>query len=288
MMKLSARRMVWVSFAANALFAAGHLALGLYTASWWFIVICEYHLLLGVMRFILLRKTAWTNAQTPARFTGIMFLFVSLCLTGTVILCAVRDRGTKYHEIVMITLALYAFSKVTLAIINLCKARGHTAPTLRALRCISLADALVSICSLQRSMLVSFEGMRAGSIRLFNILTGSGICIIIFVFGLNLIGGKRINMAKSKIIAAGEKIAENVAEGYKKIEKGVVDGYKSIEKGVVDGYKAIEKGVVDGYTRLEDKFVDKYLTHEGETVEEAKARLKKDREENEEKADGEK
>lgn len=277
MMKLSVRRMAWVSFAANALFAAGHLALGLYTASWWFIVICEYHLLLGVMRFILLRKTAWTNAQTPARFTGIMFLFVSLCLTGTVILCAVRDRGTKYHEIVMITLALYAFSKVTLAVINLCKARGHTAPTLRALRCISLADALVSICSLQRSMLVSFEGMRAGSIRLFNMLTGSGVCLIIFVFGLNLIRGKRIHMAKTKVMTAVEKMAETVTEGY-----------KAIEKGVVDGYKAIEKGVVGGYTRLEDKFVDKYLTHDGETVEKAKARLKNERKETEEKADGEK
>ena len=75
--------------------------------------------------------------------------------------------------------------------------------------------------------------------------------------------GKYTDMAKSKIVKANEKIAEAVTGGYKKIEKGVVDGYKKIEQ-----------GVVGGYTKLEDKFVDAYLTKDGETIEEAKARLK--------------
>ena len=43
----------------------------------------------------------------------------------------------------------------------------------------------------------------------------------------------------------------------------------------MDGYKKIEQGVVSGYTKLEDKFIDTYLTKEGETVEEAKIRIKK-------------
>ena len=59
-------------------------------------------------------------------------------------------------------------------------------------------------------------------------------------------------MAKSRMIALG----------------------KRIETTVVDGYKKIEKGVVDGYTKIEDNFVDRYLTRDGETVEEAKQRLK--------------
>ena len=179
-----------------------------------------------------------------------------------------KDRGIRYHEIVMITLALYAFIKVTLGIINLVKASRHAASAWVCLRNISLADALVSICSLQRSMLVSFGDMAQQDITLFNILTGSGVCIIVFMLGLNLIGGKRVTMAKSKIVEANEKIAE-----------GVVKGYKAIEKGVVDGYQKIEQGVVSGFAKIEDKFVDRYLTHEGETVEEAKERLKKEAEE---------
>ena len=39
----------------------------------------------------------------------------------------------------------------------------------------------------------------------------------------------------------------------------------------------IVKGVVDGYTKIEDKFVDAYLTKDGETAQEAKARLKKEK-----------
>lgn len=35
-----------------------------------------------------------------------------------------------------------------------------------------------------------------------------------------------------------------------------------------------ETAVVEGYTKVEDKFVDNYLTRDGETVEDAKKRLK--------------
>lgn len=34
--------------------------------------------------------------------------------------------------------------------------------------------------------------------------------------------------------------------------------------------------VVGGYTKIEDKFVDMYLTKEGESIEEAKERLRRD------------
>lgn len=61
-------------------------------------------------------------------------------------------------------------------------------------------------------------------------------------------------MAKTKIVKVNEKIAEKV----------------------VDSYKKIEKGVVGGYTKIEDKFVDQFLTRDGETIEEAKERLKRE------------
>lgn len=118
--------------------------------------------------------------------------------------------------------------------------------------------------SLQRAMLVSFPGMLLPDIRLMNALTGAGVCVLIFLLGLNLIGGKRTVMAKSKLVKANEKIAETV-----------VKGYKTVENAVVNGYKTVENGVTGAYGKIEDKFIDRYLTREGETLEEAKARLKK-------------
>ena len=65
-----------------------------------------------------------------------------------------------------------------------------------------------------------------------------------------------------------------------KIEDAVVGGYKKVEDGVVEGYKKIEDGVVSGYRKIEDKFIDTFLAEEGETTEDARARLsgKEDRE----------
>ena len=54
-----------------------------------------------------------------------------------------------------------------------------------------------------------------------------------------------------------------------------VSTYKAIEEGVVCAYKAIEKGAVDAYRKVEDAMVDKLFRRAGETVEEAKDRLRK-------------
>lgn len=260
------KKQPWASLAANIAFAAYHGAIGFTSHSWWFITLSAYYVLLSTMRFAILRMQQDQGAEPfITRFTGVMLMALAWCLTGTVILCVMKDRGVRYHEIVMITLALYAFIKIALGIINLVKAARHAAPAWLCLRNISLSDALVSICSLQRSMLVSFGDLPQKTITLFNLLTGSGVCIIVFILGLNLIGGKRILMAKSKIVQANEKIAESV-----------VKGYKAIEKSVVDGYQKVEKHVVSSYSKMEDKFVERYLTHEGETIEEAKKRLKKE------------
>ena len=60
----------------------------------------------------------------------------------------------------------------------------------------------------------------------------------------------------------------------KKIEETVLDTYKAIEEGVVGAYKALEDSVVGAYQKVEDAFVEKFLTKPGETVDDAKARLK--------------
>ena len=59
-------------------------------------------------------------------------------------------------------------------------------------------------------------------------------------------------MATSKIVTANEKIAEKVVAAYEKVEDTVVAGY----------------------TKIEEAFVDRYLTRHGETVQEAKERLR--------------
>ena len=258
----------YTSLLFNFAYAAANCAFGFFAHSWWFITVGAYYTVLATTRFSVLRvkQEAAGNYDTELfarRITGILLVVLSFCIVGINIMSAIKDKGSPFHEIVMITIATYTFTKITFATIGMVKAKHSASPVLKALRNISLADACVSICTMQRSMLVSFPGMEAAEILLLNILTGTAVWIVVLLLGINLIGGKYINMAKSKIVKANKKIAEAVTEGYKKIEQGVVEGYKKIEQ-----------GVVGGYTKIEDKFVDAYLTKDGETVTEAKARLK--------------
>ena len=71
-----------------------------------------------------------------------------------------------------------------------------------------------------------------------------------------------------------------LVEANRKIEEAVTSGFGKIEDAVTGGYRKIEDSVVSGYTKIEDAFVERYLIRDGETLEEAKARLRKTGKEN--------
>ena len=122
---------------------------------------------------------------------------------------------------------------------------------------ITYAEVAASVLTLQRSMLVSFGQMEKEQIYTMNALTGAGVCLFILILGVGMIvkalSQSKI-MAKSKLVNANEKMAEKVTAAFGKIENTVVDGY----------------------TKVENAFVDRYLRKDGETVEEAKVRLKRE------------
>lgn len=178
------------SLAFNIAFATYYLVMGLVTNSWWLLTLGSYYLVLSLVRFMVLRSKS--KERFIAKFTGWMLILLSIPLVGTVILSVVRDRGHERHMIVMIALAAYAFTKITLATIKLIKARRSTSANLITLRNISFADAFVSIFALQRSMLVSFEGMTEAEIVIMNATLGSAVCVIVFLLGLNLVRNRKI------------------------------------------------------------------------------------------------
>ena len=261
-------RSPYTSLTCNFVYAIGNCIIGLLSHSFWFLLVGAYYITLATTRFCVLqiKRKSGSNSETEQfakSVTGILLIILSFWLIGINILSAVKERGSVYHKIIMIAIATYTFTKITLAIIGMVRAQKSTSSIVKTLRNISLAEAFVSVYALQRSMLVSFPGMQANEIQLFNILTGSAVWLIVLLLGVNLIGGKHVNMAKSKLVTASEKIADTLTDGYKKIEKGVVNGYQKVEQ-----------SVVSGYTKIEDKFVSAYLAKDGETIEEAKARLK--------------
>ena len=100
----------------NIAFATYHLVIGLVTRSWWLLTLGSYYLVLSVVRFVVLHLKS--KEHFIIKFTGWMLMLLSIPLVGTVILSVLRDRGHKLHMIVMIAMAAYAFTKITLAIIK--------------------------------------------------------------------------------------------------------------------------------------------------------------------------
>ena len=185
-----AQKATFISLVSNILYCVYHVIFGAVTASWWFLTIGIYYAVLSIIRFVVLRHKG--NNRLLVRFTGAMLIVLSVSLVGTVILAFVKDRGTVFPLIAMLAIATYTFTKITLATIKWIKARRSTSVKRLTLRNISFANAFVSIYSLQRSMLVSFEGMTKTEIRIMNLVTGSAVCIIVFLLGLNLFRNKKI------------------------------------------------------------------------------------------------
>lgn len=181
-----------LKFITNLVFALYNFALGIASYSWWFIAVSAYYIILSIMRISIIAFSAKDrrNERFISNFSGVMIFVLSIVLCGIVYMTINQFGAVKYHEIAMITIALYAFTKLTLAIYEFVKSRKNHGLYIKTLRSIAFTDAVVSIYSLQRSMLVSFEGMSDANIILFNTLSGIGMCAIVICIGLNLIFGK--------------------------------------------------------------------------------------------------
>lgn len=57
------------------------------------------------------------------------------------------------------------------------------------------------------------------------------------------------------------------------ISNTVISTYTAIQNGVVKGYLKIQNGAVSGYEQVESACIRKLFARNGETVEQAKARL---------------
>ena len=244
------------TLAVNLLYGTGHAVLGLMDGSVWLLVMAAYYILLGMMRFgAVLTEYKHASEHFVMRFCGGMLMALALVMGAATVISLIQERAVPHGIVIMLIIAIYTFWKMTRAIVHTVQAHQSGTPLTRTIRNITLASALASLMTMQRSMLVSFQGeATAQEMMILNICTGAVVCLLVFLMGLNMVFEEKgfDKMAKSKLVKANQKIAQTVVEGYKKVEDAVVGGYRKIE----------------------DKFVDQFLTRDCETVEEAKARLK--------------
>ena len=118
---------------------------------------------------------------------GILLLALNFALTGVILLTIAQDTARRYSEIVVISIATYTFYKIIMAVVNMVKVRKTRSPVLITIRNIGTADALVSMLTLQATMLASFQGKGGLDANRMNAITGMVVCVLILALGVSMI-----------------------------------------------------------------------------------------------------
>ncbi len=186
------------AFVINVAYTVYNGVIGILNQSAWFITMAVYYSLLGIMRYRavkterdisrmedpdLIRKRELSVIKT----NGILLLLLNLALSGVVMLTIVQDTARRYSEIIAIAIAAYTFYKITISVVNMIKVRKLQSPILITIRNIGVADALVSILTLQMMMLASFQERNTLNTNWMNSITGLGVSILISLLGVSMI-----------------------------------------------------------------------------------------------------
>lgn len=199
------------SFTVSVAYGAFNGALCVLSHSVWYGALAGYYILLAFLRGGILlyhrkkRKNGVENeALTEAKkykSSGILLLVLHTALSGAIAQMIFSDQGFHYHSWSIYASAAYACFKITMAIVNLFKARKQDDLTIQAIRNANFVDAMVSVLALQTALLFTF-GTEEINVSLFNTLTGIAVsaCTLILSVGMIVKGSKRAKEIKSENI----------------------------------------------------------------------------------------
>lgn len=186
---------LYVSLSISLLYVGINIWSWHFSRSWWFVVLAVYYSILSLMRFLLVRYVQrnaigssplaeWKRSRTCA----CILLLVNLSLSGAVLMILYQDRGFSYDGILIYAIALYTFYSLIHTAVDLVRYRRLGSPVMSTARIVSLSSALVSLLNLETAMFDQFGvGMAPEHQRIFIILTGAGISVIVVTMSVMLI-----------------------------------------------------------------------------------------------------
>lgn len=197
------------ALAFNTLYGVFQLGLGVYHRTLWFGAFGVYYLLLAVMRYFLARHTSRYAAGEKMRTeliryraSGVALLVMNLALSLIVFFMVYWNRTFRHHMITAIAMAAYTFAAFAAAIVNVVKYKKYNSPVFSASKAIGLVAALVSMLTLESTMLTTFSDgtMTATEQRIILGATGGAISALIIAMALYMIvtGTKKLKAYEKK------------------------------------------------------------------------------------------
>ena len=132
---------------------------GIYYSKWFFVMSLYYTLLSTARIFIFFEinpKSSLRKKILIMRACGYFLLLLNLVVSVMIFLLIYTAPYAKYHEIIVITLAAYTFSALTIAIVNIVRYLKKNEYVYSCVKVISLISASVSMLTLTNTMLATF------------------------------------------------------------------------------------------------------------------------------------
>ena len=164
-----------LGLAVNVGYALFNVFTGVFYRSVWFGAVAVYYIMLCFIKFFLLRRGFENRGRREYAdlFTcGIMLLILSVAATAIIYLMIWQGKGSKYGKLVIIVSAAYAVFRIAAALFDTVRLRHLKSPTLYATKALSLSVALMSLFSLQFSVLL-FSGLDKKARYILNVISGS-------------------------------------------------------------------------------------------------------------------
>lgn len=185
------------SLCVTTLFALYHGFLGLALSSTWHGSICVFYLLLVAIRGNILlteykikeksEKEKQCRRQKIFYVTSALLLLLNLALILPISLMVRLQKPINIGKIPAIAMAAYTTYKITMAVIHMRKLQVHQV-LIRELRTINLIDALVSILTLQNTLImVNLNTGEGNNMLTLSAISSAAIYLFIIILTLNLI-----------------------------------------------------------------------------------------------------
>ncbi len=193
-----------LSFLINIAFLVFNLVLGIYYKLPFNMSICFYYLLLILLRYMIInfeRRNRYEEHINDKRIKNTklvswLLLLADLTIVVPIILMVLSQRSVTMGTIPAISVAAYTTYKITLAILNYKKVLNGKNLSLIGLKMINLLDALVSILTLQNTLVMVFGD--GSSMLILTACTSAGMLIVMIMATILFI--KRIKKISKNLV----------------------------------------------------------------------------------------
>ncbi len=186
---------LYLALIFNVSYAVFQFLLGIFYNSLWFYSTFAYYIILGGIRYLLFNHTTkyqeneemWLENKKYL-FSAWLLLIMNVALMVIVIFVVKYNRALSLDMITTIALAAYTFLTLAFAIVNLVKSKRYNSPVFSAIRSINFIASVVSIFTLEATMLTTFgQGNSAEFRQIMLSLTGAIILGIALFVSINMI-----------------------------------------------------------------------------------------------------